>query len=97
MLKLSSFVIFITLLLFGCMSLPEPPVESLRDVTDFPIGSSIRPNDLYQDSQALRLQQHHFDSLTTDLDMKMAKMMPEEGRYNWGLIDKILAYTQQYD
>lgn len=97
MLKLSSLVAFITVLLLGCVSPPELSVESLRDIADFPIGSSIRPNDLYKDPQALRLQQHHFDSLTTGLDMKMNKVMPEEGRYNWGPIDKILAYTQEHD
>ena len=82
MLKLSSLVAFITVLLLGCVSPPELSVESLRDVADFPHWLIDKANDLYKDPQALRLQQHHFDSLTTGLDMKMNKVMPEEGRYN---------------
>ena len=95
--KLPSFIVLIIALLSGCVSLDRPSVESLHQVADFPIGSSIRPNDLYQDPPALSLQQHHFDSLTTGLDMKMDKVMPEEGRYNWGPIDPSASYTKKHD
>ncbi|MBT5922295.1 MAG: glycosyl hydrolase family 10 [Cellvibrionales bacterium] len=83
--------------LSACVSTTQVDVASLRDTADFPIGSSIRLNDLKRDHNAAALQQYHFDSFTTGLDMKMNKVMPTREGYNWKVIDEVVAYTQRHD
>ena len=83
--------------LSACVSTTQVDVASLRDTADFPIGSSIRLNDLKRDHNAAALQQYHFDSFTTGLDMKMNKVMPTREGYNWKVIDEVVAYTQKHD
>ena len=90
-------VISISFSLLACKSTPKFSVESLREVADFPVGSSIRFDDLKKDPKALSLQKYHFDSFTTGLDMKMNKVMPKEGEYNWDVIDEVVAFTQEND
>ena len=93
-----NFLIFMcALFLSSCVSMSPIGVESLRDAADFPVGSSIRLNDLKKDNLASALQQYHFDSFTTGLDMKMNKVMPTEKGYNWKVIDEVVAYTKKYD
>ena len=50
-----------------------------------------------KDPKALSLQKYHFDSFTTGLDMKMNKVMPKDGEYNWDVIDEVVAFTQEND
>ena len=83
--------------LSACVSTTQVDVASLRDTADFPIGSSIRLNDLKRDHNTAALQQYHFDSFTTGLDMKMNKVMPTREGYNWKVIDEVVAYTQKHD
>lgn len=94
--------IFITVLLFfGCSGLPPKDefidVDSLHAISNFPIGAAVRFVPFKDDPALQRLQKHHFDSYTAGNDMKMYSIMPEEGVYDFSLIDEILAYTQETD
>jgi endo-1,4-beta-xylanase len=72
-------------------------VPSLRDLATFPIGSSVRYKPFHSDSKLQELQQHHFSSYTSGQDMKMHRIMPSKGQFDFRTVDKIVAYTRQND
>ena len=95
------YILITPFLLFGCSWLPPEDefidVDSLHTISNFPIGSAVRFVPFKDDPALQRLQKHHFDSYTAGNDMKMNSIMPEEGVYDFSLIDAILAYTQETD
>jgi len=95
--KLVYFLILVTVFSAACVPVRHTTVPSLHVAADFPIGSSIRLNELRRDDTARSIQQRHFNSFTSGLDMKMNKVMPRENTYDWSEIDEIVAYTQRHD
>ena len=95
--KLVYFLMLVTVFSAACVPVRHTPVPSLHVAADFPIGSSIRLNELRRDDTARSIQQRHFNSFTSGLDMKMNKVMTRENTYDWSAIDEIVAYTQKHD
>ena len=95
--KIYSLLLICILCLSACVSTPPITVESLHEVADFPVGTSVRMNEFKKDPLTRALQQYHFDSLTTGSDMKMHKVMPTENGYYWKVIDEAVAYTQKHE
>lgn len=69
--------------------------EGLKTVADFPVGTAIQIQKLLEDPKLQQLQIENFNSITSDRDMKMNRIMPSEGGYDWKTIDTILYYAQK--
>ena len=69
--------------------------KGLKTVADFPIGTAIQIQELLDDPKLQQLQIENFNSITSDRDMKMNRITPSEGVYDWKTIDTILYYTQK--
>lgn len=73
----------------------QTEVESLKKVSDFPIGSSLRFIPFMNDAPLQKIQQHHFNSYTAGSDMKMYQISPRPNVYYWDRVDSIVAYTKK--
>lgn len=69
--------------------------KGLKTVADFPIGTAIQINKLLQDPKLKQLEIENFNSITSDRDMKMNRIILSEGEYNWKTVDTILYYAQK--
>ncbi len=96
---LNYFVLSFTLALFlvSCSKQENKYDASrgLKTVADFPIGTAIQIKKLLNDPQLKQLEIENFNSITSDRDMKMNRITPSEGVYNWGTIDTILQFAQE--
>ena len=94
-------ILIIPFLCFACSGVPPQDgfinEDSLRTVSNFPIGAAMRFIPFSDDLELQILQKHHFDSYTAGNDMKMYKIMPKEGVYDFSVVDAILEYTQEND
>jgi len=93
------FAISLTLTLFlvSC-SKPQNKYDAsrgLKTVADFPIGTAIQIEKLLQDPKLQQLEIENFNSITSDRDMKMNRIIASEGAYNWKTVDTILYYAQK--
>ena len=70
---------------------------SLHNNSSFPLGTAVRFKPFQKDAQLRRLQQHHFDSYTAGSDMKMNQVMPTEGRFDFSIVDSIIAYAEEHN
>ncbi|MBD1261948.1 endo-1,4-beta-xylanase [Maribacter polysiphoniae] len=71
--------------------------SGLKDYADFPIGTAIRIETLTKDAELQALETRNFNSITSASDMKMNRVLPQEGAYYWGRIDSILDYAQKHN
>ena len=69
--------------------------KGLKTVADFPVGTAIQIQKLLNDPKLKQLQIENFNSITSDRDMKMNRITPSEGVYDWKTIDTILYYAQE--
>lgn len=69
----------------------------LKNVSEFPIGTAIQIQTLMNDPELSKLQIENFNSITSDRDMKMNRIIPTEGNYNWKTVDTILYYAKTHD
>jgi endo-1,4-beta-xylanase len=69
--------------------------RGLKTVADFSIGTAIQIKKLLNDPKLKQLEIENFNSITSDRDMKMNRITPSEGVYNWGTIDSILQFAQE--
>ena len=99
MIKIITFSCF-TFLLVSCNQLnveskTKPP--SLRANSEFPLGTAVRYRPFQKDLQLRQLQQYHFDSYTAGSDMKMNQVMPTEERFDFSIVDSIIAYSNEHN
>ena len=92
-LKLAVVAIML-LLLHACNKKRNQQNVGLKDNAEFPIGTAIKIGTLTKDSILQKLQKLNFNSITSASDMKMNRIMPREGVYDWSRIDKIVDYAQ---
>lgn len=95
MMSYKSIMLVVTGVLCLFMSCKESSSnkEGLKDVADFPIGTAVRINKLRSDKTLQKLQIENFNSITSASDMKMRRILPEEGRYDWETADALLNYA----
>ena len=92
-LKLAVVAIML-LLIHACSKKRNQQNVGLKNNADFPIGTAIKIETLTKDSKLQNLQKLNFNSITSASDMKMNRIMPREGVYDWSRIDKIVDYAQ---
>jgi len=90
-----TFIFSIFFLFQFCNNIKKEEAKGLKDYADFPIGTAIKINMLTSDSKLQKLQKSNFNSITSASDMKMNRIMPKEGVYNWQTIDTIVSYAQR--
>ena len=99
MIKIITFSFF-TFLLVSCNQLnveSETKPPSLRANSEFPLGTAVRYKPFQKDLQLRQLQQYHFDSYTAGSDMKMNQVMPTEERFDFSIVDSIIAYANKHN
>ena len=99
MIKIITFSCF-TFLLVSCNQLnveskTNPP--SLSANSEFPLGTAVRYRPFQIDLQLRQLQQYHLDSYTAGSDMKMNQVMPTEERFDFSIVDSIIAYSNEHN
>ena len=67
---------------------------NLKDISPFPIGTSVRIQPFLKDKKLVDLQKRHFNSITSGNDMKMYEIIKKEGIYYWDRIDTIVNYAK---
>lgn len=81
--------------LFSNALLGQDVDTGLKDHADFPIGTAIRIETLTRDAELQALQKKNFNSVTSASDMKMNRILPKEGEYQWDRVDSILDYAHK--
>ena len=91
--------LFITLLLCSCGNVPKNDKNSkgLKSFSDFHIGTAIQIKTVMKDQELFQLQTKNFNSITSDRDMKMNRIIPTEGLYDWKTVDTILHYAKTHN
>ena len=89
----------VMLLLSSCSIVPknQDSLKGLKSVSNFPIGTAIQIQTLMNDPELSKLQIENFNSITSDRDMKMNRVLPTEGNYNWKTVDTILYYAKTHN
>jgi len=87
--------ILFLIILIPLVSLGQVKEKTLKDISTFPIGSSIRITPFLKDSKLVSIQKKHFNSFTSGSDMKMYNIIKAENEYNWEVVDTILKYATQ--
>lgn len=73
------------------------PKKGLKDVSGFKVGTAIRIKALLSDTKLQDLQIQNFNSITSASDMKMNRILRNEGEYYWERIDSIIAFAEAND
>ncbi len=68
---------------------------SLKTVSSFPIGTAINLNSTLRDSKKLEITKNEFNSLSAENDMKMYRVMPQEGEFQWDRVDNLVGFAQE--
>lgn len=69
---------------------PEP-TTALKDVANFNVGMIVRSSNLTGQTSDIILRE--FDNITSEYEMKMDKMYPSNGTFNFTAVDKIVKYA----
>ncbi len=69
--------------------------QTLRSVSDIPIGVAVDSNLLRYNQQYRNIVAHHFSSITPENAMKMGPLVPLQGDYNWINADLIVNFAEQ--
>ncbi len=96
MYKLKFLIIMSISFLVACKEQPANN-DGLKTVSDFPIGTAVIIDKLLKDSKLQNLQISNFNSITSASDMKMRRILPKEGEYNWATADTILSYATRHN
>lgn len=89
----AAYLFFLIVLLTSCT--PNKKEEnSLKNTSDFPIGGAVEISQVSRDSALRRIILKDFNSITATSDMKMYRIAPEEGTYNWKKADSLVKFTQ---
>ena len=93
------FVALIAFAFTGCKNVNQKttPETSLKNASEFPIGTAININKLINDEALMALQTSNFNSITATNDMKMHSILPFEKQFNWKNSDTILDYANKHN
>jgi len=73
----------------------QADTKGLKDFykNHFPIGVAVGKRNLSGEESVLIKK--HFNSITAENDMKMERMQPEEGQFNWKEADSIISFAEK--
>jgi endo-1,4-beta-xylanase len=85
-------------IMFSCQenkSSDQRKEVSLKELfkNDFLMGATLNPMSL-RDTAVIQLVKHHFNVTTAENEMKMHKLQPKEGEYNFGPADSLIVFAQ---
>ncbi|KAA5826424.1 glycosyl hydrolase family 10 [Algibacter amylolyticus] len=89
-----SVLTLVMLVMHACNKNKTIQDKGLKDHAEFPIGTAIKIGSLTSDLELQELQKSNFNSITSTSDMKMNRILLEDGNYNWSRVDKIVDYAQ---
>lgn len=94
--KTLSGLFLISLLIYACVPrfIPADQV-SLKKAASFPVGTAASYRQLMTGDSIRDLIIKEFNSITAENDMKMFRVMPRPGEYNWTQIDSIVSFCQK--
>lgn len=94
----------ISFILFACVpktiNNQNSPVVALKDALKgkFYIGVAMNSNQIQEsDDKANEIIRKHFNSIVAENCMKSEKIQPEEGKFDFDLPDKFVAYGQKHN
>jgi endo-1,4-beta-xylanase len=71
-------------------------IKGLKDVADFPVGTSFQISKLLEDEKLLQLEIDNFSSITASNDMKMYRVAPEKGKFDFEKADMMIEFAEKY-